>query len=94
VADPGAAGNWTPTTWNDFMDSPVMLTANLTANKFIFRTPWPPQFPDNQATLPRFYRLAFVPAGTFTAGTIACAVPTMGRPDQSNKFQGSNFTVA
>lgn len=92
AADPGSAGNWTPTTWTDFMQSPACLQANLTANQFIFRTPFPPAFPPG--SLVRFVRLAFVPVGTFTAGTIACSLLTMGRPDPANRYAAANYKVA
>jgi hypothetical protein len=90
--DSGAAGGYQPGTWQTFAQSPTLTAAQLTAQQDI-RLDWPAAFPDNEQ--PRFLRLLFTTAaGTqFTAGTIAYAVVTMARDDQSNKFAQRNYSV-
>lgn len=85
-------GTGNPGTWQTFMQSPAMTIAQLTAGTFFGRFDWPPEFPDGFN--PRFYRELFTPSGTFTAGTIAFSVVTMGRPDLANKFAAPNYRVA
>ena len=74
VALQGAIDNGSnqPSTWNTFVESGAIATANLTANLVIFRCPWLPPFP--ASLRPRFLRLLFTPVGTFTVGTIASAL--------------------
>ena len=87
VATTHAAGAWVT-----YSQSPTILTASLTANQVI-RMEWPTVFPFNTA-MPRYLRLLFTPAGTFTVGTIAAAVVTMGRDDMSQAQAARNFVVA
>lgn len=97
--DPGAAGNYTPTTWTDIVSQDGIALANLTANAVIFRAPWLPDMPPNLQ--PRFLRLLFspmtataLPSGSFTAGTIASALVTTVRDDYAARYAAKNFTVA
>jgi hypothetical protein len=98
--DPGAAGNYTPTSWIDIDSQDGISIANGIAGAVIFRSPWIPTMPPG--FMPRFLRMLFspvsaggaVPSGAFTAGTIASALVTMIRDDQSNRFSAKNYTVA
>jgi hypothetical protein len=92
--DPGAGGNWTPTTWTTYAETGAISAANLSANQVVARFPWLPAFPANAR--PRFLRLNFVTATStnFTAGTIAFALVTIVRDDLQNKFIPKNYTVA
>ena len=65
----------------------------LTANTLIARFPFLPPFPFNLR--PRFVRLLFSPSsgGSFTAGTIASALVTLGRDDYSAKYTANNYKV-
>ena len=94
VALQGAIDNGSnqPSTWNTFVESGTILTANLTANTVIFRCPWLPPFP--ASLRPRFLRLLFTPSGTFTTGTIASALVTFVRDDEFNKYAAKSFQVA
>jgi hypothetical protein len=94
IALQGAIDNGSnqPGTWNTFVESGLILTANLTANTVVFRCPWLPPFPANLR--PRFLRLLFTPAGTYTAGSIASALVTTVRDDQFNKYGAKNYAVA
>jgi hypothetical protein len=94
AVDPGAAGNYTPTTWITYDSRGPYTAAQGTANTRIARMDWPPAFPENTPP-PRFVRLGFqVLTGTsFTAGTIAYALATWARDDQANKYAAKNFTV-
>lgn len=87
-------GAGSPGAWQTFIETGPLTAAQLTAGSFFGRFDWPPEYP--VGFQPRFLRLNFVPlaATAFTAGTVAFAVVTMGRPDQANKFAASNFTVA
>ena len=91
--DTGSAGGYLPGTWQTLVESGTLTAAQLTAQTVIARFDWPPAFPANLR--PRFMRLAFVtPSGqSFTAGTIAFAIPTMVRDDYAAKYQPSNFVV-
>ena len=92
--DTGAGGNYQPGTWQTFVESGTLTAAQLTAQTVIARFDWPPAFPANLK--PRFMRLLFVtPAGqSFSAGTIAFAIPTMVRDDYAAKFQPKNYSVS
>jgi hypothetical protein len=94
AADQGSAGSYQPSTWYTLGETGAIAVANLTANTVIGRLPWLPPFPANLR--PRFLRLYFqVPStGSFTAGTIAFALPTFVRDDQFNKYAAKNYTVA
>ena len=93
AADAGSP-SWLPSTWNTVAETGPMAVANLTANTVIARFPYLPNFP--ASLRPRFLRLNFaVPSGDqFTAGTILCAVVTLVRDDQANRFASRNYTVA
>ena len=93
-AAPDTAVTYQPGTWQTIVETGELTAAQLLANTVIFRCPWLPPFPANLR--PRYLRLLFqVPAGTtFTAGTIASAVPTLVRDDQFNKYAAKNFTVS
>jgi hypothetical protein len=86
------AGTNQPGTWNTLAETGAILTANLTANLVIARFPWLPPFPANLR--PRYLRLLFTPAGTFTAGTIASALVTTVRDDEFQKYAAKNYSVA
>ena len=96
VALQGAADSGTPTyqpgTWNTFAETGLLLTANLLANTVVARFPWLPPWPANLR--PRYLRLLFTPAGTFSVGTIASALVTLVRDDQFNRQAASNYKVA
>jgi hypothetical protein len=96
VALQGAKDLGTPTylpdTWNTFAETGLILTANLLANTVVARFPWLPPFPANLR--PRYLRLLFTPAGTFTTGAIASATVTLVRDDQFNKYAANNYKVA
>ena len=95
AADPGAAGNWTPTTWNTIFESGAIAAANLTSGQTILRGPIQPVFP--KTLRPRFLRLlAQIPSATnFTAGTLAFALWTWVRDDVASEFNAArNYVVA
>ena len=100
AADPGAAGNWTPTSWVNIGGQDGITLAQGAANTVIARLPWLPPFPQNLRQ--RFLRLLFSPvssggadpSGAFTAGTIASAVVVMSRDDYFAKFAAKNYTVS
>lgn len=93
AVDTGAAGGWQPGAWLTLVETGPIAVANLTAQQVLARFDFPPAFPPG--TLPRYLRLLFqVAAATnFTAGTIAFAIVTMVRDDQSNKFASKNYSV-
>lgn len=92
--DTGSGGGYQPGTWNTFVETGTITAANLTAGSVIMRFPWLPPFPFNLR--PRYLRLNFsIPSGTnFTAGTIAYAVPTLGRDDFASAYAARNYVVA
>ena len=93
--DPGAGGNWTPTTWTTIYETGAITAANLTAGQTVMRGPILPVFP--KTLRPRFLRLlGQVPAATnFTAGTLAFALWTWVRDDVASAFNAArNYTVA
>lgn len=101
--DPGAASNYTPSTWIDIDSEDGIGLANVTngagAGAVIFRAPFIPTFPPG--FMPRYLSLLFspqlanaTPSGLFTAGTILSALVTMVRDDQANKFAAKNYAVA
>lgn len=92
--DTGAAGGYLPGTWQTFVETGPLTAAQLVANRVCARFDWPPAF--IESNLPRFMRLLFSPlaATNFTTLTVAYAIVTMGRDDQSNKFAAKNFAVA
>ncbi len=85
-------GTGNPDTWQTFIETGAIVTANLTANAVFGRFDWPPEFP--VGFQPRFLRILFTPVGTFSVGVVAYSVVTMGRPDNANRFAGKNFVVA
>lgn len=89
AVDTGVGGGYQPGTWNTLVETGYMAAANLGAAKTIARFDWPPAFPFG--VLPRYLRLLFqiLTATTFTAGTIAFAMPTTAR-DEVN-FGAKNF---
>ena len=93
--DPGAGGNFTPTTWTTCYETGAIAVANLTAGQPLLRGPILPVFP--KTLRPRFLRLlAQIPAATnFTAGTIAFALFTWVRDDvQPTLNAARNYVVA
>ena len=88
------AVTYQPGTWQTFGESGTMTAAQLTVNTVIFRFPWLPPFPFNFR--PRYLRLYFViPASTqFTTGTIAYALPSLGRDDYAVANTPKNYVVA
>lgn len=95
AVDPGAGGNYTPTTWQTLVETGPLTAAQCTANTRVARFDWPPAFPETMAAAPRFFRLLFqIPASTnFTAGTCAFALVTTARDDQANRNAARNFAV-
>lgn len=85
-------GSGSPGAYQTFDQSPAMTIAQLAAASFFFRRKWPIEYPDGFN--PRFTRLQFTPSSTFTFGTIAYAVVTMGPWANFAKYQGKNFVVA
>lgn len=83
--------NSQPGTWTTYVETGVILLAALSANLILARFDFPPSFPANAH--PRFLRLNFVVAGTFTAGTISSAIVTMDRDDWASAYQAKNFIV-
>ena len=65
--------------------------ASLTLNQVVARFPWLPAFPANLQ--PRYLSLLMTAIGTPTAGTIAFALVTLVRDDQSNRFAAKNYKV-
>ena len=94
AADPGAGGNYTPTTWLTCWETGAMAVANLTAQATVMRGPVLPVFP--KTLRPRFMRLlGQIPAATnFTAGTLAFALFTWVRDDVANLNAARNYVVA
>jgi hypothetical protein len=96
--DPGAAGNYTPTSWTTVVETGGLALANLlvptNAKAAPLRLTLLPVFPPG--FLPRFLRLAFAfPAGTnLTAGTITFAGIVNGRDDWQAKFAARNYVVS
>lgn len=80
-----------PGTWVTYIETGTILLASLSANLIVARFDFPPSFPANAH--PRFLRLNFVVAGTFTAGTISSAIVTMDRDDYAITYQAKNFIV-
>ena len=78
-------------TFNTYAESGAQPLANLGANLEFPMPDWP------QAAIklanPRFIRLAFVPVGTFTAGTIAFAGFALQRPSLNIGSYPSAFSV-
>ncbi len=91
--DTGVGGGYQPGTWQTYAETGEITAAQLTAAQVIARLDFEAAFPQNNN--PRFLRLLFqVPAAVnFSAGTIAFAIVTSGRDDQSNRNATSNFTV-
>lgn len=92
--DTGAAGGYLPGAWTTIIETGAQPVANAPANAIIARFDWPPAFP---VTLrPRFARLLMqLASGTnLSAGTIAYALVTTDRDDQSNKYAAKNFVVS
>lgn len=91
--DTGSAGSYQPGAWQTFNETGAQTIANLAAST-ILRLDWPPAFP--AGFQPRFLRLLFqVPAGlSFTAGTIASALPVFVRDDTANRYSQRNYVVA
>lgn len=84
-------GSGSPSTYQTFEQTPAITIAQLTALSFFGRMKWPYEYPDGFN--PRFFRLAFTPSGTFTTGTVASALVTMGPPVQFNKYAARNYSV-
>jgi len=85
-------GTGNPGTWRTLIETGAMAVADLGANAVFGRFDFPPAFPVNFQ--PRFLRLLFSPSATMTAGTVANAVVTMGRPDNANRYMPANYKVA
>lgn len=97
--DLGIGGNFQPGTWQDIVSQDNIALANLTAGAIPFRAPWIPDMPPGLR--PRFSRLLFspmtastLPSGSFTTGTIASALITTVRDDQSNRYAARNYSVS
>ena len=91
AVDQGAGGGYQPGTWNTLVETGYMTAANLGALKTVARFDLPPAFPFG--VLPRYLRLLFttLTGTTFTAGTIAFAMPTTARDDVN--FGAKNFAA-
>ncbi len=85
-------GTGNPGTWTTLIEEPGRAVANLAASAVFGRFDFPPAVPPNFQ--PRFLRLLFSPSAAMTAGTVANAVVTMGRPDNANRFMPANYKVA
>lgn len=93
VAFQGAQDNaGSPGTYQTYMQTAAITAAQLTAGAFFARMKWPSEFPDGHN--PRFFRLVFTPSATFTAGTVAYALVTMGPWQNFSKYAARNYTVA
>lgn len=92
AADQGAAGNYQPSTWITLTESGPIAVGSLLANTIVWRNPFIP--PQPLINRPRYTRLNFVmTGGTFTTGSIAYALPELGRDDFTNRFSSRNYTV-
>ena len=89
--DTGIGGGYQPGAWTTLGETGAVVTASLVAGAKLGRLPFLPAVPENLN--PRYLRLLFTPIGTFTAGTIAYAIPTFVRDDQANKFAAKNYTA-
>ena len=87
-------GTGNPGTWQTVVETGNLTVAQCAANTRIARFDWPPVFPETLR--PRFARLLMqFGAGTdLTAGTIAYAIVTTDRDDQSNSRAQRNYSVA
>jgi len=99
AADSGSGGGYQPGTWYDIVSQDGIAPSNLTAGAVPFRASWLPDFP--AGLQPRFLRLLFspmsvtaLPAGDFSAGTIAFALVTTVRDDYAIKYAPKNYTVS
>ena len=92
--DLGPTGGYQPGTWQTVLETGPLTVAQLLASTRIARFDWAAAFPENLN--PRYARLLFqVPAAeNFTTGTIAYAIVTPARDDQSNRYAQRNYTVA
>jgi hypothetical protein len=92
--DQGAGGSYQPGAWQTLVETGPLTAAQCPANTRVARFDWPPAFPENLQ--PRYMRLLFqVPSGlNFTGGTIAWAIPTLTRDDQSNRYAAKNYSVS
>lgn len=90
--DTGVGSGYVPGTYTTYAETGEIAVSDLTSGAVI-RMDWAAAFPKNAR--PRYIRLLFqVPAGTtFTAGTIANAIVTMGRDDYSEAYAPRNYTV-
>jgi hypothetical protein len=80
-----------PGTWTTLAETGQIPIASLTLNQVVARFPWLPAFPANLQ--PRYLSLLMTAIGTPTAGTIAFALVTLVRDDQSNRFAAKNYKV-
>jgi Bbp16 len=85
-------GSNVPGTYVTYAESGVILTADLLAGRQIFRIDVPAVIPDT-GPLPRFLRLNYVVAGTFTAGTVNAYI-VRDRQDWSAGKYPNNYAVA
>lgn len=97
--DLGVGGNYQPGAWTDVVSQDNIAVANLTAGAIPFRSPWIPDMPPGLR--PRYMSLLFspmsataLPAGNFSAGTIAFALVTTTRDDQANRYAARNYSVS
>jgi hypothetical protein len=92
--DSGSSGGFQPGAWQTVAETSALTAAQCPANTRVARFDWPPAFPENLQ--PRYARLLFTtPSGTqFSAGTIASALVTPARDDQSNRYAARNYVVA
>jgi hypothetical protein len=93
AADLGVGGGYLPGAWQTLMETGPLTAAQLAAATVIARFDFPPAFP--LSLVPRYLRLLFSPlaATNFTAGTIAFAIVTRVRDDQSNKQAAKGYVV-
>lgn len=81
-----------PDTWITVTESGAMAVGSLLANTIVWRNPFIP--PQPLITRPRYARLNFVmTGGTFTTGSIAYAIPEIGRDDLTQKYASRNYAV-
>ena len=87
-------GSTDSSTWTTYAETGAMAAASLTAGQQIIGFAWPKRLYSNTA-LPRYIRLYYGVANSFTAGTITAAIVLQrDDADDTAALYPSNFTVA
>jgi len=93
AVDTQGSGNFSGLTFQTIAETGAIPLANLTASNSYIPLPDIPRRAAGQK-LYRFLQLAYIPVGTFTAGTISFAGMVSERPDfQTGPAYAGNFTV-